>query len=266
MRRRAVALRDGRRVWLRPLTPGDADQLAAVYASLDAADQRRRFSCAGLSPADLRELAAEELLRAELGVLAVCDEGGAARPVAAGSCARDDGGYELAVTVAPGFRGASLGRVLLDALRTAARGRGVPQLRAYVRRDNGPALALLRAAGCLIVDRPGPDELALEVATDAPMPGWSASRGRRLLVEGGGWTGWPDVDRLRARGYDVRQCLGPDPRRRGCPLLAGGRCPAASDADVVLFALSPEDPTTARLRDAHAARGSARVVTTPPLG
>ncbi len=257
---------DGRRVRLRPLTADDEPSLAAVYAALDAADQRRRFSCSGLTPAQLHGLVAEELDHAAFGVVAVCDDAPCRRPVAAGSCARgDDGCYELALAVVADFQRAHLGRAVLDDLRACARSAGIPVLRAFVRRDNRAALSLLRSAGCLVVDRPGPDELVVEVATDATMPPWPGpSASRRVLVEGGGWNERPDVARLRADGYEVRQCPGPDVVADGCPLLATGECRAAEGADLILFTLPAATARSARLLDAHRRRWPGRVVTELP--
>jgi hypothetical protein len=42
-----------------------------------------------------------------------------------------------------------------------------------------------------------------------------------------------EVDSLRRRGYDVRQCLGPI--GASCPILAGLPCDLAVDADVLVY-------------------------------
>ena len=42
-----------------------------------------------------------------------------------------------------------------------------------------------------------------------------------------------EVDSLRRRGYDVRECQGPIGAH--CPILAGRPCPLADDADVLVY-------------------------------
>ena len=42
-----------------------------------------------------------------------------------------------------------------------------------------------------------------------------------------------EVDSLRRRGYDVRECLGPIGAH--CPILAGRPCPLAEHADVLVY-------------------------------
>ena len=42
-----------------------------------------------------------------------------------------------------------------------------------------------------------------------------------------------EVDSLRRRGYDLRECTGPP--RNGCPVLAGRRCELAETADVLVY-------------------------------
>lgn len=51
---------------------------------------------------------------------------------------------------------------------------------------------------------------------------------------------------LRRSGYQVAVCGGPDTlSRRRCPLEEGSRCPAVSDADVVISSLPSDDPRQA---------------------
>ncbi|HEX4929624.1 MAG TPA: hypothetical protein VFV62_02865 [Gaiellaceae bacterium] len=42
-----------------------------------------------------------------------------------------------------------------------------------------------------------------------------------------------EVDSLRRRGYDVRECRGPIGAH--CPILAGRPCPLADEADVLVY-------------------------------
>jgi hypothetical protein len=64
-----------------------------------------------------------------------------------------------------------------------------------------------------------------------------------------------EVDTLRSRGYDVRQCLGPI--GASCPILAGLPCTLAEEADVLVYdAFSTGEPEGAQrliegLREMH---------------
>ena len=170
-----VALSDGRRVRIRALGPQDAAALGTVYAALDGRDQRMRFSRSGLPAAEAHALAAAELSQARCGVIAFDPDTAPPRPVAAAVCMPDGTGpAEVALAVLRSHQGARLGRALLSDLLAVARQARLPVLRAVIRRDNAAALALFRSLGCLLVERPGPDELVLEIATDGTMPGWPA--------------------------------------------------------------------------------------------
>jgi hypothetical protein len=54
-----------------------------------------------------------------------------------------------------------------------------------------------------------------------------------------------EVDALKRRGYDVRQCLGPI--GASCPILSGHACDLAADADVLVYdAFMTGEPDGAR--------------------
>jgi hypothetical protein len=54
-----------------------------------------------------------------------------------------------------------------------------------------------------------------------------------------------EVDALRRRGYDARQCMGPI--GASCPILAGNACDLAADADVLVYdAFMTGEPEGAR--------------------
>ncbi len=47
-------------------------------------------------------------------------------------------------------------------------------------------------------------------------------------------------------------CAGPDHRaKHGCPVLEGGRCPLADNADAIVVLLDPADERTRELVEAH---------------
>lgn len=64
-----------------------------------------------------------------------------------------------------------------------------------------------------------------------------------------------EVDSLRRRGYDVRQCTGPT--QSACPVLAGHHCALAEAADVLVYdvfangAGSDAQDLIENLRDLH---------------
>jgi hypothetical protein len=54
-----------------------------------------------------------------------------------------------------------------------------------------------------------------------------------------------EVDALRRRGYDARQCMGPI--GASCPILSGRACDLAADADVLVYdAFMTGEPDGAR--------------------
>lgn len=106
-------------------------------------------------------------------------------------------------------------------------------------------------------------------------PRWeTTARGRRVLVEHTD----PRVRealalRLEEHGYRVLTCPGPD-RDMGvtCPVLRDATCPAVEEADAVISALDPTDPTSGALVEGiHRTRphlpvltGEDLHITTPP--
>lgn len=85
-------------------------------------------------------------------------------------------------------------------------------------------------------------------------PRWETdARGRRVLIEHRD----PRVRevlalRLEEHGYRVLTCPGPDAEDAGvsCPVLCDATCPAVEEADAVISALDPTDPTSSALVEA----------------
>ena len=64
----------------------------------------------------------------------------------------------------------------------------------------------------------------------------------------------PITTALRSAGYDVRQCGGPTSgRREPCPLLSGGRCRLADEADNIVCLLPESDEQSRAVLAAHVA-------------
>lgn len=231
---------------MRLSTPADVPAIADLYRSLSPHSQRMRFSAC---------MSDEALLRA-----AVLDERSAAVVALSGGRVvgearldtSSDSDHEFAVTVADDAQGHGLGTALLDRLREHARDLGIVTLQAQVRTDNVPMLTLLRRVGGAIVMVSDGDVL-FDIASDRQMPGWPGQRfATKVLVEAAGATERSVTTALRAAGYDVRQCGGPTSgRREPCPLLAGGSCRLAAEADAIICLL-PQDDESRAVVSAHA--------------
>lgn len=76
------------------------------------------------------------------------------------------------------------------------------------------------------------------IGSDAP------DRRLRVPIEDRSAAWFADFARFRSRGFEAAVCSGPEHADEECANLAGGRCPLADDADVVLFALDLEEPAS----------------------
>ncbi len=183
---RRLGLPGGRTLTIRPSSPGDADALTQMYASLDDDDLYRRFFQAHVPTARTiaRILSAAE--RGGVGLVAVLeDRDRSVRIVGETSYEMlPGGGAELGITVAAGSRG-WLGPYLLDALVEAARVRGVTSLEADVLLENRRMLALMRARGYATMDHSErPSIVRVVIGTESRTPPWPGTHhGARVLVE-----------------------------------------------------------------------------------
>jgi ribosomal protein S18 acetylase RimI-like enzyme len=133
---RAVFLRDGRGVVIRPLQPGDRAQVAALFARLSPGSLALRFHSPGLhiTPAVLDHVTAGYGLVAEL-------EG---RVVALASYhPQPDGRAEIGLVVDEVNQRRGIGTLLCDVLCREARRAGFTRLRAEVLSSNEGMLRLL---------------------------------------------------------------------------------------------------------------------------
>jgi GNAT superfamily N-acetyltransferase len=160
-RRRLVTLADGTAILLREQAPGDRGQLARLFASLSADARYMRFGT-GMPP-ELPGWVLDILCavdgRDHVGLLAL--HGGVA--IAAGRFIRSKASpdtAEIALTVTDAWQGRGVGRVLCEALRSAALDRGVTRLEFEILPSNRRAHALARSAGA----RPGERHLDLDGA------------------------------------------------------------------------------------------------------
>lgn len=233
---------------LRLATPDDVPAIIELYRGLSPESRRMRFSTTVLDDVLVRSAYLGDRFDAVLALYQgrVCGE--ARLQVDAGS------DHEFALTVADDVQGQGVGGMLLDAVRELAGDHGIVTMRALVRVDNVPMLTLVRRVGGAIVMVSGGDVL-VDIASDRQMPGWPAGGySTRVLVEATGVGEHPVTTSLRAAGYDVRQCGGPTSgRREPCPLLIGGRCRLASQADAIICLL-PTDAESAAIVAAHASQ------------
>jgi RimJ/RimL family protein N-acetyltransferase len=147
--RRAVTLRDGSRVVLRPISPHDGRRLTASFARLSQTSRYRRFFTTKpeLSDGELQELVGVDHVDHE--AIVAIDRGteeivGVARYVRLPTAPET---AEVAITVADDWQGRGLGRALLQQLAHGARHHGVHRFSALVQSDNRASLGLLEDVG-----------------------------------------------------------------------------------------------------------------------
>jgi RimJ/RimL family protein N-acetyltransferase len=146
---REEVLRDGRRVFIRPILPSDAPELAEAIRSADPETSRGRFlgGPPRATAALLAHLTEVDYVRrfALVAIDAASKRGVAvARYEPAG-----EGVAEIAVAVRPEWRRAGLATLLIMLLAQAAAERGVHTFSASYLAENRPVTALVEDAGGL---------------------------------------------------------------------------------------------------------------------
>jgi acetyltransferase len=143
-----IALADGRRVAMRPMTGLDADAEQRFVRALSLQSRQLRFHIGlrELAPATLRALTDVDL-RCHVAVLARDEHDNAM--VADARYVRDAGlrEAEFAITVSDEWQGAGLGRALLQRMMAHAASRGVRRLHGEVLHANTPMMGLVRSLG-----------------------------------------------------------------------------------------------------------------------
>ena len=263
---RSLPLSDGRRMEIRPVAPTDVDALGLLYSGLSQDDLHLRFFAAYRPPRSFFERMATVASRGGFGIVATVPDPIPRIVGEAQYAVLDNGDGELAITVAPDWRG-WLGPLLLDALLAAAAARGVPNLEAEILVENRSMLALVRARGYATIDHEDFSVVRVLLGTVTTTPTWPGSHHRpRLLVEVRGGR-WRAEAAARAAGWQVVTCPGPRPGPRPrCPVLEGSACPLVAGADVVVCGLDPEDAPGRAVRDAHAAATTPITVRTGEQG
>jgi RimJ/RimL family protein N-acetyltransferase len=165
---RWVRLQDGRRVFIRPIVPADATELADAIRAADPVTLRRRFL--GATPSITPRL---------LDYLTVIDYTtrfalvARAGPTGSGAAVAryeglGDGTAEIAVVVDPGWRRVGLATALVHLLAEAALHRGIHAFTGSYLADNRPVAALLAEAGGASLIKEGIAELRVTLDPDPP--------------------------------------------------------------------------------------------------
>ena len=252
-RGRTLVVAGGRTMVVRPTAPDDVDGLARLYACLSDDDVHLRFFAMYHPPtAFFERLAWAAVNGLGFGLVAVTDDPDGPIVGEASYFLLDNGNGELAVTVAPRWRG-WLGPYLLDALLAAAAARGVPNLEAEILVENRRMLAVMRRHRYAVLDSSDVSAVRLVVGTSTPTPTWPEPHDHaRVLVEATGGR-WRNGATAREAGLQVMVCPGPRPGGSPhCPALEGASCPLVAGADVVFCELARDRPGAEDLRRAHA--------------
>jgi acetyltransferase len=162
MQTRALQVKHGRVILVRPLHDGDVETVLAVFERLGERSRRTRFNGAKpqLSAAELAHLAAVDATRHALVAYLEGDD----RPVAIARLVRDGSSAEIAFEVADEHQRLGIGSALTAELLGDARAAGITEVTSLVSSDNRAALELLRRLlGRLDVTYEGP-ELSIRAA------------------------------------------------------------------------------------------------------
>jgi len=146
---RQAMLPGGRRVLIRPILPSDAPELAEALKTADADTLRRRFlgGPPRVTPALLAHLTKMDYVR-RFALVAIDPDTLHGVAIAQYEPAGDSVA-EIAIVVAPTWRRAGLGALLIQLLADAAASRGIHTFTASYLAENRPIAALLRNAGGL---------------------------------------------------------------------------------------------------------------------
>jgi RimJ/RimL family protein N-acetyltransferase len=146
---RAVALRDGTRVRMRPIRPDDAPRLVALYDHLSRDTRYHRFfsTMRRLPPDWARFLAEVDYARRFALVAEAPGDPDTLIAVARYEPAGEPDTVEVAFVVQDAWQGRGLGTVLFGELLAAAAGNGIRRFRAWVLAENRRMLSLIARLG-----------------------------------------------------------------------------------------------------------------------
>lgn len=144
---RRTALRDGREVWIRPITPADAPELAAAIDDADPDTLYRRFLGAPPHVTDELMTYLTTLDYRDRFALVAGDPTTDSGVGIARYELLSEGVAEVAVVVRPAWRRVGLATALIEMLAEAAVTRGVHTFSASYLAENRPVSALVAHAG-----------------------------------------------------------------------------------------------------------------------
>ncbi len=175
-----VALADGRRVLIRPIVPGDAQQLAEAIRTADPDTLRRRFlgGAPRLTPELLRHVTVVDYVH-RFALVAIDPVTGYGVAIARYEPA-GPGIAEVAIAVTPAWRRAGLATVLILLLARAAAERGFHTFTGSYLAENRPVHAMVQGVnglGSQVIER-GIAEFSLRLGGQpGDEPGNSPARG-----------------------------------------------------------------------------------------
>lgn len=144
---RAVVLRDGSDLRIRPIRPDDEPRLVDLYGRLsEHTAYQRFFTLMRRLPPSWFHFFANVDYRNRLALVAERDTAAGPELVGVGRYEPTDeeGTAEVALVVQDGWQGRGLGSLLMEDVLSAAQARGIQRFRAYVLADNERMLRLLR--------------------------------------------------------------------------------------------------------------------------
>jgi GNAT superfamily N-acetyltransferase len=193
-----VVLRDGSRIWVRPILPEDRQRIVDGFAALSARSRYLRFHThvQRLSAAQLDYLVDVDHVDHE--ALVAVDPDVEGQPGVAVAryirLAEDPAIAEAAITVADDRQGVGVGTAMVGLLERAAHARGIRTFRNYVLAENDAMLEIFRQLGGRIeLDGPGlyrvdvPVPAPDEAQPDTPAGRWVSSVARQQAVHPERW-------------------------------------------------------------------------------
>ena len=142
-------LRDGRRIVIRALRPGDRDGLLAAVGRLAAPSLYRRFLGAkhGFTEQEVAFFSNVDFINHVALAAAMPEDGRETIVGGARYIVGQPGQAEVAFTVIDDFQGLGIGTALMTHLAAIAHAAGIRELIAEVLSDNAPMLAVFKKSG-----------------------------------------------------------------------------------------------------------------------
>lgn len=167
-----VLLRDGRRVTVREILPGDKKGLQAAFERMSPDSRYTRFMATMREiPDTMLEAATHPLPDREFALVAVAGEGPGESIIGGARYASDRGSdhCEFAIAIVDGWQGQGLAPRLMETLVAAAEAHGFRSMEGYVLSTNAPMRGLAKRLG--FHESQCPDDATVRVVRRALGPG-----------------------------------------------------------------------------------------------